>query len=214
MLSDSKAFSGFSTNDIPAAKAFYGETLGIEVTEENGMLTLHLAGGERPTLVYPKPDHEPAAFTILNFPVRPIADAVRELTDARRRVRPLRRDGVRRARDHARRRPADRLVQGPGREHPLGDRETSKRLRRRGSLRRALQARGQQLARARSARAARRRRSRPRASRSASPASRGRRRRSDSGSSDRRSPRVRRPTMAGGGRRSRPRTAWQRHAAS
>ncbi len=81
MLSDSKAFSGFSTNDIPAAKAFYGETLGIEVTEENGMLTLHLAGGERPTLIYPKPDHEPAAFTILNFPVRPIADAVRELTD-------------------------------------------------------------------------------------------------------------------------------------
>ena len=81
MLGESKAFSGFSTNDIPAAKRFYGETLGIEVTEENGMLTLHLDGGARPTLVYPKPDHQPAAYTILNFPVKPIEDAVRELTE-------------------------------------------------------------------------------------------------------------------------------------
>ena len=79
MLSDSKAFSGFSTDDIPKAKEFYSEVLGIEVTEENEMLTLNLAGGERPTLIYPKPDHEPAAFTILNFPVNPVEDAVREL---------------------------------------------------------------------------------------------------------------------------------------
>ena len=81
MLSDSKAFSGFSADDIPKAKAFYADTLGLEVTEENGMLTLHLAGGDRPTLIYPKPDHEPATFTILNFPVDPIEDAVRELSD-------------------------------------------------------------------------------------------------------------------------------------
>jgi predicted enzyme related to lactoylglutathione lyase len=81
MLRDSKAFSGFSTDDIPAAKTFYGETLGIEVTEENGMLTLNLEGGARPTLVYPKPNHEPATFTILNFSVKPIEDAVRELTE-------------------------------------------------------------------------------------------------------------------------------------
>ena len=81
MLSDSKAFSGFSTDDIPKARAFYADTLGIEVTEENGMLTLHLAGGERQVLIYPKPDHQPAAFTILNFPVDPIEDAVRELAD-------------------------------------------------------------------------------------------------------------------------------------
>lgn len=81
MLSDSKAFSGFSADDIPRAKEFYSETLGIEVTEENGMLTLNLAGGERPTLVYPKPNHQPATFTVLNFPVDPIEDAVRELTD-------------------------------------------------------------------------------------------------------------------------------------
>jgi len=79
VLSDSKAFSGFSTDDIPKVKEFYSEVLGIEVTEENEMLTLNLAGGERPTLIYPKPDHEPAAFTILNFPVKPIEDAVREL---------------------------------------------------------------------------------------------------------------------------------------
>ena len=81
MLGDSKAFSGFSTNDIPKAKQFYADTLGIEVTEENGMLTLNLAGGDRPTLVYPKPDHEPATFTILNFPVANIDDAARELAD-------------------------------------------------------------------------------------------------------------------------------------
>jgi catechol 2,3-dioxygenase-like lactoylglutathione lyase family enzyme len=81
MLADNKAFSGFSTDDIPAAKRFYEETLGIEVTEENGMLTLELEGGARPTLVYPKPDHQPATFTILNFQVKPIEDAVRELGD-------------------------------------------------------------------------------------------------------------------------------------
>ena len=63
-------FSGYSVDDIPAAKRFYAETLGIRVTEENGNLTLHLAGGDRPTLVYPKGDaHEPASFTVLNFPV-------------------------------------------------------------------------------------------------------------------------------------------------
>ncbi|KRB47046.1 MULTISPECIES: VOC family protein [unclassified Terrabacter] len=82
MLTSSHAFSGFSVDDIPAARAFYAETLGLRVTEENGMLTLHLAGegGDRPTLVYPKPNHEPASFTILNFPVDDIEAAVDELT--------------------------------------------------------------------------------------------------------------------------------------
>jgi catechol 2,3-dioxygenase-like lactoylglutathione lyase family enzyme len=79
MLEKSKAFSGFSVDDIPRAKEFYATTLGLEVTEENGMLTLHLAG-DRPTLVYPKPDHTPASFTILNFPVEDIEAAVDELT--------------------------------------------------------------------------------------------------------------------------------------
>ena len=68
MFRETKAFSGFAVPDIAAAKAFYGDTLGIDVTEDHGMLTLHLAGG-RDTLVYPKPDHVPATYTILNFPV-------------------------------------------------------------------------------------------------------------------------------------------------
>jgi catechol 2,3-dioxygenase-like lactoylglutathione lyase family enzyme len=76
---NSQAYSGFSTNDIPRARTFYGETLGLEVTEENGMLTLHLATGGR-VLVYPKDNHEPATFTILNFPVDAIDAAVDKLT--------------------------------------------------------------------------------------------------------------------------------------
>ena len=81
MFANAKAFSGFSVDDIPAAQRFYSKTLGIRVTEENDNLTLHLAGGERPTLVYPKGDaHEPASFTVLNFPVDDIEAAVDELT--------------------------------------------------------------------------------------------------------------------------------------
>lgn len=80
MFENTKAFSGFSVNDIPAAKRFYGETLGLKVTEENGLLTLHIAG-DRPTLVYPKDDHEPAVFTILNFPVDDVEAAVEALKE-------------------------------------------------------------------------------------------------------------------------------------
>jgi predicted enzyme related to lactoylglutathione lyase len=79
MLENTKAFSGFSVDDIARAKRFYRETLGLNVTEENGMLTLHLAG-DRPTLVYPKDDHEPATFTILNFQVEDIETAVEALS--------------------------------------------------------------------------------------------------------------------------------------
>jgi catechol 2,3-dioxygenase-like lactoylglutathione lyase family enzyme len=79
MFTDTKAFSGFAVADIEAARAFYADTLGIEVTEEHGLLTLQLAGGERPTLIYPKPDHTPATYTILNFPVDDIDKAVDEL---------------------------------------------------------------------------------------------------------------------------------------
>jgi catechol 2,3-dioxygenase-like lactoylglutathione lyase family enzyme len=78
MFSDTKAFSGFSVDDIPAAKRFYGEVLGLRVEEANGMLTLKIAG-DRDTLVYPKPDHTPATFTILNFPVPDIERAVADL---------------------------------------------------------------------------------------------------------------------------------------
>jgi predicted enzyme related to lactoylglutathione lyase len=80
MFGSTKAFSGFSVDDIAAAKRFYGETLGITVTEENGMLTLHIAG-DRPILVYPKENHTPATYTILNFPVDDIDKAVDQLTD-------------------------------------------------------------------------------------------------------------------------------------
>jgi predicted enzyme related to lactoylglutathione lyase len=78
MFQDTKAFSGFSVNDIPAAKAFYGDTLELKVSEQNGMLTLHIAGGSN-ILVYPKPNHAPATFTILNFPVDNIETAVSAL---------------------------------------------------------------------------------------------------------------------------------------
>ena len=79
MFEHTKAFSGFSVDDIPKAKQFYGETLGLRVSEEHGMLHLHLAG-DRDTLVYPKDDHTPATFTILNFQVDDIDDAVDQLT--------------------------------------------------------------------------------------------------------------------------------------
>jgi catechol 2,3-dioxygenase-like lactoylglutathione lyase family enzyme len=75
MFSDSHAFAGFAVDDIDAARAFYAGVLGLELSEANGMLTLHLAGGGR-VLIYPKPDHQPAAFTVLNLPVDDIDAAV------------------------------------------------------------------------------------------------------------------------------------------
>lgn len=80
MLENSKAFSGFAVADLDAAKQFYSETLGLQVSEENGLLSLHVAGG-RDVLVYPKPDHVPATYTILNFPVDDIEATVGELTE-------------------------------------------------------------------------------------------------------------------------------------
>jgi catechol 2,3-dioxygenase-like lactoylglutathione lyase family enzyme len=79
MFEQTKAFSGFSVGDIAAARKFYTETLGLRVSEENGMLTLHIAGGTE-ILVYPKDNHEPATFTVLNFPVPDVGAAVAELT--------------------------------------------------------------------------------------------------------------------------------------
>ena len=79
MLGESKAFSGFSVDDIQKAKKFYGEKLGVEVSEANSLLTLRLAGGNN-VLIYPKPNHAPATFTVLNFPVQDVDKAVEELT--------------------------------------------------------------------------------------------------------------------------------------
>lgn len=92
MFRTTPAFSGFSVDDIPAARAFYADVLGLEVREENGMLFLQIQDGQ-PILVYPKGDaHRPASFTILNFPVDNVEAAVRELAD--RGVEFARYDGV------------------------------------------------------------------------------------------------------------------------
>ncbi len=82
MLTDSPAFSGFAVPDVEAARRFYTDTLGLKVDvdhEMGGVLTLHLGGGTD-VLVYPKPDHTPATYTVLNFPVEDVERAVDELT--------------------------------------------------------------------------------------------------------------------------------------
>ena len=90
MLNGSNAFSGFAVDDIQKAREFYGRTLGLEVTESHGLLKLHLSGGGR-VVIYPKPNHTPATFTILNFPVDDIEKSVDELS--KRGVRFERYDG-------------------------------------------------------------------------------------------------------------------------
>jgi catechol 2,3-dioxygenase-like lactoylglutathione lyase family enzyme len=81
MLSASHAFAGFSSNDLAKARQFYAGTLGLEVTETDGALTVHLGGGGK-VLIYPKDNHEPASFTVLNFPVDDVEKSVDELTAA------------------------------------------------------------------------------------------------------------------------------------
>lgn len=78
MLKASNAFSGFSVNDVPKALKFYGETLGLKVSEDHGIMTLDLSGGAH-VIAYPKENHEPASFTILNFPVPDVDAAVEKL---------------------------------------------------------------------------------------------------------------------------------------
>jgi len=90
MLQDAPAFSSFSVDDLHRAKAFYGQTLGLEVketkvTDTTSILTLRLAGGTR-VLIYPKPNHAPASFTVLNFPVQNVERVVDALIE--RGVRP------------------------------------------------------------------------------------------------------------------------------
>jgi catechol 2,3-dioxygenase-like lactoylglutathione lyase family enzyme len=81
MFKNNRAFSGFSVNDIAEAREFYSQTLGLDVTESNGMLELQIGNGGK-VLVYAKPNHTPATFTILNFPVEDIEQAVDELIAA------------------------------------------------------------------------------------------------------------------------------------
>ena len=83
MFADTHAYSGFAVDDLATAHEFYAETLGIAtevLDEENGLLTLHLAG-DRDTLVYVKPDFTPATYTILNFPVADVEAVVEALTE-------------------------------------------------------------------------------------------------------------------------------------
>ncbi|SCG36205.1 VOC family protein [Micromonospora inositola] len=94
MFRDTKAFSGFSVDDIDHAERFYAETLGLRVSRDDemgGLLTLHIAG-DRPVLVYPKADHVPASYTVLNFPVADVDRAVDEVTS--RGVRFARYEGM------------------------------------------------------------------------------------------------------------------------
>src|SRR6266566_877942 len=80
MLENSKAFSEFAAPDVAKENEFYSQTLGLKTSEDHGLLTLHLAGGNS-VLIYPKPNHVPATFTVLNFPVDDVDRAVDELTE-------------------------------------------------------------------------------------------------------------------------------------
>ena len=80
IFSESQAFSTFSVNDLKKAKEFYGETLGLDVKETKEGLELHLEGGNT-VFLYPKPNHTPASFTVLNFPVNNIDEAVDEIME-------------------------------------------------------------------------------------------------------------------------------------
>ena len=79
IFKDAKTFSSFSVNDLEKAKEFYGQTLGLKVSEPGEGLELNLANGHT-VFLYPKPNHTPASFTVLNFPVKDIDEAVEELT--------------------------------------------------------------------------------------------------------------------------------------
>jgi catechol 2,3-dioxygenase-like lactoylglutathione lyase family enzyme len=81
MLGDSRALNNFAVDDLERARAFYADTLGVRATvEEWGSMVLHLEGGRRPTTVYPKPDHVPATYTVVNFFVDDLEQVVDELT--------------------------------------------------------------------------------------------------------------------------------------
>jgi predicted enzyme related to lactoylglutathione lyase len=82
MFKNTKAFSSFSVDNLNRARSFYSEKLGIEVSdvpEMKGLLYLNIEGGDK-ILVYEKPNHSPASFTVLNFPVKDVEKAVDELT--------------------------------------------------------------------------------------------------------------------------------------
>ena len=93
MLENSKAFSGFAAPDFAKEKEFYTEKLGLKTSEDHGLLRLHLAGGNN-VLIYPKPDHVPARFTVLNFPVADVDLAVDDLKKGGVRFEPYDQPGL------------------------------------------------------------------------------------------------------------------------
>ena len=122
MFRDAKAFSGFAVDDTDRARAFYGETLGVQVDDlEGGLLQLTLGTGAK-VLVYPKPDHTPATFTVLNFPADDVDAAVDALAArgvAFERYPEMGTDEKGVMRGHG---PDDRVVPRPCRQHPVGRR--------------------------------------------------------------------------------------------
>ena len=81
VLTEAKAFASFSVNDLAKAKAFYRDVLGLDVADRMEGLELDVGGGHK-VFVYPKPDHTPATFTILNFPVENVDSAVERLNSS------------------------------------------------------------------------------------------------------------------------------------
>ncbi len=126
MFADTKAFGAFAVDDLAQARKFYGETLGVGVSGQHGLLTLHLAGGHD-VRVYPRPGHTPATYTILMFQVDDIEAAVRELT--KRGVQFERYDGMDKTRGASPRAATSRSSPPGSRTRP----ETSSRCRRSGS---------------------------------------------------------------------------------
>ncbi len=121
MFKDTHAYSGFAVDDVDRAREFYGETLGIEtevLDAENGLIQLDIAG-DRPTLVYAKPDFTPATYTILNFPVPGRGGHRRRARRARGELRALRRFRPGRQGHRPRSRADDRVVPRPRGQHPL-----------------------------------------------------------------------------------------------
>jgi catechol 2,3-dioxygenase-like lactoylglutathione lyase family enzyme len=122
MLNISKAFSSFSVNDIQKAREFYGKTLGLELSSgPEDTLVVPLSGGTK-ALMYPKPNHQPATFTVLNFPVDSVEKAVDELSQRGVRFEVYNEPNLKTdARgDFSRERADDRVVQGPGRKYLVG----------------------------------------------------------------------------------------------
>jgi hypothetical protein len=121
MLSTNKAFSSFSVNDIQKAREFYGKTLGLEVSSgPEGTLVVPLSGVAR-AMMYPKRNHQPASFTVLNFPVESVENTVDELSQRVVKFEVYNEPNLKRdARGISRGNSDDRMVQGSGRKYFVG----------------------------------------------------------------------------------------------